>query len=914
MYKYLFLFFITIAFYSCSESVEKKVYAVADVPPPPVAVDLYSPEVDSLLNALTQKEKIQQLFWLNVVMEEALKKEFLLPTVAFINIDATLSSKGKLKFDSASFQSKYFSTNYFQAFKELDKDLILQLEDLLTIGDTVFWKEYFATSKAFNANNNISCYIPNGEETLDSIFLPDWHTLEKRLLDSLYHDKILIGVQNDSVHSGHNHFFDNKNIGISIDLDSIPEPNDTVCKINLTTIDFTASPDEQFIEKVLLGNYDAVYLNVKSKKDLEWIKAFLEEMGNSKLINQELLDYKVRKCIALKLRSDKQVSEMPQVPVRLMGLLYQSKYKSITVVKNNQSVLPIAKYPNKNWRYINIGKNSCKDFRDGIEQYTEVNESKTSLKSFNLSDYSQSPTIVILNEQSLDSLSAMVFTKEVIAHHKKYKTIVINLGRPENISLLIDLPVLIQGWIGDNVHLSMLAQGVMGGNPINGKMLITIDSLSTSSSRKTRLSYTIPEEVGISKDSLKRMDKIAAEAVWGGVTPGCQVFASKDGKVFYDKAFGYHTYLQKQKVYRSTVYDIASVTKVASTTLCGMHMYDKGYYKIQDSLKLHLSDSIPKYLGHFSRLYNVNFFRLFTHTSGLPAGLPIYKMIDYRDSIIGRWDSYYCDEKNKDFKVEVAKNFYIDSAFLDSLWLETNNIWTGEKKYKYSDANMNVLYQIFRSKLNKSQRFEKYMDSVFYAPLDLTGTCFLPRTRIDTNRITPTENDTFWRKQLLKGYVHDPNAAIYGGVAGNAGLFSNASDLGIIMQMLMFGGEYGGQRYIQKSTVKKFSIHQEGSHRGLGFDKPTASSGNVVAPDCPYTAYGHTGFTGICVWNDPENNVVFTFVSNRVHPMVDNKKIISYGIRKRLHQVIYDQLYYNGTYKNKSTGDMPITKQKIKPV
>ena len=167
---------------------------------------------------------------------------------------------------------------------------------------------------------------------------------------------------------------------------------------------------------------------------------------------------------------------------------------------------------------------------------------------------------------------------------------------------------------------------------------------------------------------------------------------------------------------------------------------------------------------------------------------------------------------------------------------------------------------------------------------------------------------------MLRGYVHDPNAAIYGGVAGNAGLFSNASDLGVIMQMLMFGGEYGGKRYIQQSTVKKFSVHQEGSHRGLGFDKPTASSGNVVAPDCPYTAYGHTGFTGICVWNDPENDVVFTFVSNRVHPKSDNKKIITYGIRKRLHQVIYDQLYWNETYKNKSTNDIPVTRIKQNPI
>ncbi len=910
----LILIILIFALFACSTPEEKKEYDVAEVPPPPLAVELYSPEVDSVLSLLSQKEKIQHLFWLNIELEESLKKDFYLPEVSFLSVGAVKSSKGKLKFDSASFKAKHFSTDYFEPFKDLDKKLELQVEDLLTIGDTVFWMDYFRTVTAFNTNEDVICYIPKSENVLDSIFLEDWHLLEQRILDSLYENKILIGVQNDSMHAGHNHFFDNKNIGVTVDLDSIPEVNDTVCKINLTTIDFADAPDEQFIEKVLLGNYDAAFFNVSIKKDLVWISSFIDEMGNSKLINHELLDFKVRKTIALKLRSEKPRDTLPQILVKLKGLLYQSKYKSITVVKNEKFVLPIASYPDKKWKYINIGTTSCKDFKEDIKRYTAINEVKTSLKGFSLSGYSQSPTIVILNEQVLDSASAKVFVKEIKTHHAKNKMIVINVGNPENLILLESLPVLVQSWVGDKDHLAMLAQGVMGGNPITGKMLTVLDSISASSSRKTRLAYTIPEEVGISEDSLKKMDKIAAEAVWGGVAPGCQVFASKEGKVFYDKAFGYHTYLQKQKVYRSTVYDIASVTKVASTTLCGMHMYDKGYYKIQDSLKLHLPDSLNKYLGHFSRLYNVNFFRLFTHTSGLPSGLPIYKMIDYRDSVIGRWDSYYCDEKNKDFKVEVAKNFYIDSAFLDSLWLATNDIWTGEKKYKYSDANMNVLYQIFRSKLNKSQRYEKYMDSVFYAPLDLTGTMFLPRTRIDTNRITPTENDTFWRKQLLRGYVHDPNAAIYGGVAGNAGLFSNASDLGVIMQMLMFGGEYGGKRYIQQSTVKKFSIHQEGSHRGLGFDKPTASSGNTVAPDCPYTAYGHTGFTGICVWNDPENDVVFTFVSNRVHPKSDNKKIITYGIRKRLHQVIYDQLYWNGTYKNKTTGNVPVTKSNHKSI
>ena len=895
---------------SCAEKEEKKVYVVADVPPPPVAIDLYSRQVDSIFNLLSPAQKIEQLFWVEVNLSEKLKKEINMPRLAFYSSNIKADKYLKIAKDSIVFPPKYFSTSYFENFQNVE-DLSFSPEDLLTIKDTIFWKKYFETLHAFNQTEGITCYIPEEVSLIDSVFNHRWHQLESRILDSMYRHKLLIGLINDTVHSGHNDFFANKNIGISLNLDSIPEVNDTVCKINLKSVALEGKMDEAFIEKILLGNYDGGFFVVRNEKEIASLNEFIAELPNNKLINEELLNYKVRKVIALKLWSSSKTNVRKEiVGIRLKGLLYQSKYKSISVLQNDNT-LPITDFPDKKWSYINIGKKSCGAFEKDIQHYGPINERKTSLSGLSLSGNNDAPTIVILQEK-LDSISGKNFVKKVKDHHKNHKTIVINMGHPGNVKFLKELPVLVQSWVNDEEHLAMVAQGIMGGNPIDGGTLE--EDVKQLSTRKIRLSYTIPEEIGISKDSLKKMDRIAAEAVWGGVTPGCQVFAAKDGKVFMNNAYGYQTYLQKRKISTTTVYDIASVTKVASTTLCGMHMYDKGYYKIQDSLKLHLPDTLNKYLGHFSRLYNVNFQRLFTHTSGLPAGLPIYKMIDYMDSLTGRWDSYYCDEKNNCFKVEVAKDFYLDSAYLDSLWLDMNNIWTGEKKYKYSDANMNVLYQIFRSKLKKSQKFEKYMDSVFYSPLKLEGTCFLPLKRMDSTRIAPTEDDRFWRKQVIKGHVHDPNAAIYGGVAGNAGLFSTANDLGVIMQMLMFGGEYGGKRYINQATVKKFSSHQEGSHRGLGFDKPTASSGNVVAPDCPYTAYGHTGFTGICVWNDPENDVVFTFVSNRVHPSANNKKIITMGIRKRLHQVIYDQLYYNEDYKNKATGNVPVTRIKNKPI
>ncbi|MFT7613509.1 MAG: CubicO group peptidase (beta-lactamase class C family), partial [Parvicellaceae bacterium] len=182
--------------------------------------------------------------------------------------------------------------------------------------------------------------------------------------------------------------------------------------------------------------------------------------------------------------------------------------------------------------------------------------------------------------------------------------------------------------------------------------------------------------------------------------------------------------------------------------------------------------------------------------------------------------------------------------------------------------------------------------STFYKPLGLKTMGYHPLTNLDTNkhRITPTEYDTYWRGEVLKGYVHDPTAALFGGEAGSAGLFSNVHDLGIFYQMLLNGGTYGGKRYLQKSTVDLFTRHQPGTFRGLGFNKPTGQRSSTKSIDCPTTGYGHTGFTGICVWVDPVNDLIFVFCSNRVHPSPRNNKINTKGIRARMHQVLYNQI------------------------
>ncbi len=187
------------------------------------------------------------------------------------------------------------------------------------------------------------------------------------------------------------------------------------------------------------------------------------------------------------------------------------------------------------------------------------------------------------------------------------------------------------------------------------------------------------------------------------------------------------------------------------------------------------------------------------------------------------------------------------------------------------------------------QSLGQHLNDNFYKPLGLANLQYNPASRVKGERLIPTEYDAHWRKQLLKGHVHDPAAALMGGVAGNAGLFSNANDLAILFQMLLNGGEYGGRRYLNPETVSHFTGRKAG-HRGLGFDKPPVNGRYIIARDASKESYGHTGFTGTCVWVDPENELIFIFLSNRIYPDADNWKINQMRIRSRMHQAVYEAL------------------------
>ncbi|MBA2250116.1 MAG: serine hydrolase, partial [Chitinophagaceae bacterium] len=378
---------------------------------------------------------------------------------------------------------------------------------------------------------------------------------------------------------------------------------------------------------------------------------------------------------------------------------------------------------------------------------------------------------------------------------------------------------------------------------------------------------------------------IATDAIEKGAAPGCTVLVAKDGKIVYQKAFGYFNYDKAEPVTLQTIYDMASVTKICATTLCVMKLYDEGKL----DLKKKLGDYLPWVRG--SNKEDLLIEDILLHQAGLVAWIPFYK--ETLDSTgITPLATLYAKKQNDTFTVRVAENLFLIKDWTDTMYkrmLQSNLGVQG--KYVYSDNDFIFLGKVVEA--ISGETLDQYVKINFYQPLRLSATGFKPRERFTIDRIAPTENERAFRMQHLQGDVHDPGAAMFGGVAGHAGLFSDVNDLAVIMQMLLNGGTFDGKQFIKPGTINLFtSYNSSNSRRGLGFDKPEKD--NATSKD-PYPSqlaspltFGHTGFTGTCVWADPKYNIIFIFLSNRVNPDGGNNlKLSKLNVKSKIQDAIY---------------------------
>jgi beta-N-acetylhexosaminidase len=465
------------------------------------------------------------------------------------------------------------------------------------------------------------------------------------------------------------------------------------------------------------------------------------------------------------------------------------------------------------------------------------------------------------------------------------------------ITFVFGNPYAIKNWCGaknlvacyedDDIIQNTAISLLQGKINYKGKLPVTVCALYKYGSgleyNNFFLPIATPLQVGFDTIKLNTIDSIANDAITKGATPGCVILVAKDGKIAYHKAFGNYNYSEAEPVQPGSIYDMASVTKVCATTLAIMKLYDEG--KIE--LKKKLSDYLPWVKK--TNKSNLLIKDILLHQAGLVAYIPFYKETIDTNGI--PYPKYFSCCQNDSFSIRVAECLYMRNDWKDTLYQRILQSPLEPVKYIYSDNDFIFLGKVVEKV--SGIPLDEYVQKEFYSPLKLSGTSFNPRNHFALNRIVPTEQEKYFRLQLLRGDVHDPGAAMFGGVSGHAGLFSNAPDLAIIMQMLLNGGVFDGKRYLKKETIALFTAYQsEISRRGYGFDKPEKDNDKRSEPyPCksasPLT-FGHTGFTGTAVWADPKYNIAFIFLSNRVCPNgKDNKKLLDMNIRPKIQEVIY---------------------------
>ena len=566
----------------------------------------------------------------------------------------------------------------------------------------------------------------------------------------------------------------------------------------------------------------------------------------------------------------------------------QSVENKITLLKNKNNILPI---------------------KELVQNEIFVVEKQIGFSGF-CQRYARLTTIELNPDVSLidkkNTAVILVITKEIpiqlveklIESNKASSLIGVFFTSPSYLANIKDLDkfsAVILSYTDDAHSQDLTAQAVFGAVPFRGKLEEDLtphfkrgEGIETSPLK--RLKYTVPEEIGIKSAYLKKADSIAISAIQKKTTPSIQLLVAKDGKVFYHKAFGYHTYDSTQKASLEDIYDLASVSKISTAIPAFMKLTDEGRFSVDKTL----GDYYPK--ARKSDKKDIVIRQILTHQAGLRAWIPFWQNATLPMlTQVGSRASTTLDtrvfqtRKSRRFPYQVAENLFIHkNYFQKSIVKQILESPVLEKKdYVYSDLSY-YLYPEIIKKITKKD-VVAYLDENFYRPLGAGTLTYNPLQKFDKSRIVPTEYDSLFRKQLIHGYVHDEGAAMLGGISTHAGLFGNANDLAKLLQMYLQNGYYGGKQYIRSETLAEFTRCQfcPTNLRGIGFDR---QRGTNAAKSVSEQSYGHSGFTGNLVWIDPTNGLLYIFLSNRVYPTRKNTSLYDLNIRTCIQEVFYEAL------------------------
>jgi beta-N-acetylhexosaminidase len=651
---------------------------------------------------------------------------------------------------------------------------------------------------------------------------------------------------------------------------------------------------------ILAGN-DLLLIPQDVPGSVQLIKAALD----SGALSQERLDFSVRKILSAKYWTglhayapvvlEKLNEELNTVTDELLHRKLVEN--SLTVIKNEKQLLPIRELENQKIAYVSLGDDSGDAFVSMLQKYTKVtvvadanlDQLLEKLEPYNLVIFGFHKSNAHPWKSYKFTLQERVKLQEVA---RKKRVILDVFASPYSllkVQSFTNIESIVVSYQNSTIAQELSAQLIFGAIKAKGKLPVSIkkefpEGLGLSSAALHRLGYSIPEEVGMSSQKLEDIEQTIDTILKEKMAPGVQVLVARKGKVIYQQSFGYHTHNHQRPVKNSDLYDLASLTKI----LASLPLIMKAEEDQKISLEATLAEVLPFFKG--SNKDTVTVKEILSHFGRLQPWIPFYK--GTQDSITGEnLKQFYRSIPSKKFKIKVAENMYLQQTYKDSIYEYIRDADQLEVAgYKYSDLG----YYIFKEVLENtySSRLHQLADQQFYQSLGADRTSYLPLEKFNKAEIIPTEQDTYYRNQLLHGYVHDMGAAMMGGVGGHAGLFANANDVAKIMQMYLQKGFYGGKRYLKPTTIEKFN-HRYFSdlhvRRGLGFDKPQLDSDVKATCGCVSNeSFGHSGFTGTYTWADPTSGIVYVFLSNRVYPNMKNTGLIKTNMRTKIQQIIQD--------------------------
>ena len=669
--------------------------------------------------------------------------------------------------------------------------------------------------------------------------------------------------------------------------------------LNMKAASNYKNPGEIDLAAFLAGNDILLF-----SEDVPLAINLLRNAYNNKVISEKRLAFSVKKILKYKyiagfsklkpIDTANLISDLnnPQSD----ALQYKLFENALTVLKNKEAILPLKNLETKRIAYVKIGDSNNADFVNTLKKYADV---------------------TVVEDNNLDALQQKLskFNTVIVGYHtsdapwKSYKlsnyelrkldfiaknnnTIVTVFANPYALLDVEDFTAmngLIVSYQNSAIAQKVSAELIFGAIGAKGKLPVSVSSefktnFGLETEKLNLLGFAVPESVGMNSNVLNKITGLAQKAISGKMAPGMQILIARKGKVVYQKSFGNLTYSNSPMVNDTTLYDVASLTKILATLPNAMLQYDRK--------SLDMTTTLGTMLPVFQNTdkATIPFKDLLSHYARLKAWIPFYKAtISSKGEPL---DEYYRSTSQPGFSTKVADNLYLRNDYQQTIMkIIADSELMPEKKYRYSDFTFIILKE-YLEKLT-GQSLDVLSEQTFFKPLGANHTLYNPLRKFNKLGIAPTEIDTYYRHQLIQGYVHDMGAAMQGGVGGHAGVFSNSMDVAKIMQMYLQKGSYGGHRYFSENTFNDFNtcyFCEEGNRRGVGFDKPQLGESGPTCGCASMTSFGHTGFTGTMAWADPEKELVYIFLSNRTYPDSGANKLSRENIREDIQQIIYDSI------------------------